>query len=451
MKIKKNLHLILTKINNFFEKNFSPIIFFLVFLTYSPFASIISWGGDYGGYILQSEAMFGNSGRSFIEKQNFLKQLSINPRYAIYAPIGLPLLIGITSIFTNYQIYLIKLLIPFSVLISALILRNSISKNFYFFILMWVIHPSITDQYTDILGEIPAILFFILGISTKNYFFKNLSFLICSLIKPTFLIFITIEIIFSSKQKIKDISFFSITLLVSQLISRTLFSMQIFGDYSQVNTAGVKEGLITRFIGNFFELTFHRAIFFLEELGLVIIGFSNFINPLVGILFILFLIYLRNKYSLMIIFFLLFHFLVVEADYFARYLIPILFITLLAINEFFLNKKFKTHIFIYLFPIFLSFFLLQNIYSILNSDLQRGPHELSSIELFEFTESFDDNSIFSFHSPRPFRLFTKKDAYILDGNLLENTVIICYKNQSCKTEDGYKLVFQNKDYMVFDK
>jgi hypothetical protein len=162
--------------------------------------------------------MFGNSGRSFIEKQNFLKQLSINPRYAIYAPIGLPLLIGITSIFTNYQIYLIKLLIPFSVLISALILRNSISKNFYFFILMWVIHPSITDQYTDILGEIPAILFFILGISTKNYFFKNLSFLICSLIKPTFLIFITIEIIFSSKQKIKDISFFSITLLETRLL-----------------------------------------------------------------------------------------------------------------------------------------------------------------------------------------------------------------------------------------
>lgn len=448
---EKKILVFLEKIKNFFENNITLVVFFLVFLTYSPFVSIISWGGDYGGYILQSKAMFSNSSESFIEKQIYLHNLSINPRYAIYAPIGLPFLIGVTSIFTNFYVYLIKLLEPISLLIGAVFLKKIILKKYYFLIILFIIHPSITDQYTDILGEIPAILFFILALSSNNYFVKNLLLLICCLIKPTYLIFITIEVIFTSKQKIKDILFFGILLFLSNLSSRAVFSMQIFGNYSETNAEGVREGLITLFINNFFSLTLSRFIFFLEELGLVIVGFSNVLNPLFGIVYILFLIFLRNKYSFMTFIFLFFHFFVVQADYFARYLIPILFFTILSINEYSSNVKLNKKLLLYLFPIFLSFFLLQNIYSILNSDLQRGPHELSSIELFEFTESFDDNSIFSFHSPRPFRLFTRKDAYILDGKLLEDTIIICYKNQTCKTEDGYKLVFQNNDYRVFDK
>jgi len=43
--------------STFKKKYFIAILLCLVFLTYLPYATKISWG-DYSGYILQAEAMF---------------------------------------------------------------------------------------------------------------------------------------------------------------------------------------------------------------------------------------------------------------------------------------------------------------------------------------------------------------------------------------------------------
>jgi len=447
-KLITKLNNLSNNINKLFEKYFFFILLFLVCLTYFPYISVISWGEDYAGYILQAKAMFSNGSNEFIEKQKFLQPLSINPRFPIYAPIGLPLLIGLTSFITNFEIYLVKLLIPLSVLLISLALR---SKSSNLIILLLAIHPSVTDQYTDILGEIPAILFFIYAINSKNYYLKNILFVITCLIKPTFFIFVVFVILFSSKQKIKDYFVFGICLFLFELFSRSLFSMQIFGDYSQINTNTVNQGLISRSLDNFFNLTFSRFIFFLEEIGIMVIGFSNILSPLIGFLFILLLLFLRNRYSVMCLAFMLFHFFVIEVDYFVRYLFPVLFFTFLSLREYLLTKKGSKNLSQIVFITFFLFFGLQNIYSILNIDLQRGPHETSSIELFEYVENFDKNTIFGFHSPRPFRLLSEKDAYKLDGELYKNSVVICYKDQQCTIPKDYELVFNNIDYKVFNK
>ena len=52
----------------------------------------------------------------------------------------------------------------------------------------------------------------------------------------------------------------------------------------------------------------------------------------------------------------------------------------------------------------------------------------------------------------PNRLLTNKDAYKLDGKIYENTVIICNKKQdACKLNLEYHVVFENSLYQISDK
>jgi len=434
--------------STFIEKYFIAIILCLIFLTYLPYATKISWG-DYSGYILQAEAMFNNSTNNFIEKQRFLQSLSINPRYPVYAPVGLPLLIILTSFFTNFNVYLVKLLIPISVFFLSLSLK---SKNLNLIILLLVIHPTVTDQYIDVLGEIPALLFFALALKTTSYYVKNILFVITCLIKPTFIIFVFIEILFSSNKKIKDYLLFGIYLFLSELFTRFVFSMQFFGDYSHSNAPDpVKQNLISSFIDNFLNLTYTRFLFFLEEVGIMAIGFSNILNAFFGFLFILFLIFFRNKYSVMSLAFMSFHLFFVGTDYFIRYLVPVLFISFLSLREYLSKHPSNKNLYYSFFVIVLLFFSAQNFYTFLKIDFEQGPHEISALELFEYIESYDNDTIFAFNYPRPFRLFTEKDAYILDGKIYENTVVICYKDQQCLYPKDYQLVFINMHYRVYKK
>ena len=419
----------------------------IVFILYLPYLNVISWGDDYAGYILQSEAMFSNSTNDFIEIQKYLFTLSENPRYAIYTPIGMPVLIGLTSFFTNYDPYLVKLIIPILLVIIAIVLKNY-QTNFITILLLF--HPTITDQYRDILGEIPATLFLLLGIKSKNLYIKNLFFVFCCLIKPTFIIFVCTYLIFTSKKILKEFILFTIYIVSTQLISQKLFGMNFFGYYLSNNIDESNMGIVEIFISNFLNLNLTRFVFFLEELGLMLSGFSNPLNIFFGIGFMFFLLIYRNKYSYMILFFILFHFLVWGSEYFVRYCYPVLFLLIFLYQKISIFKKLNWKSFSIILAV-LSILFIQQILSISKLDNQTGPHQESSLELFAFVIDEVDVEYYNFHSPKTFRLFTKKEAYKLDNKLLPNSSLICYIGKKCLDTVSYVKVFENEIYYVYKK
>ena len=149
--------------------------------------------------------------------------------------------------------------------------------------------------------------------------------------------------------------------------------------------------------------------------------------------------------------FMSFHLFFVGTDYFIRYLVPVLFISFLSLREYLSKHPSNKNLYYSFFVIVLLFFSAQNFYTFLKIDFEQGPHEISALELFEYIESYDNDTIFAFNYPRPFRLFTEKDAYILDGKIYENTVVICYKEQQCLYPKDYQLVFINMHYRVYKK
>lgn len=426
------------------DKYYSIICLLIVLILYLPYLNIISWGDDYAGYILQSQAMFNNSSEEFIEKQKFLFSLSENPKFPIYTPIGMPLLIGFTSFLTNHDPYLIKLLIPIFLFLISLILKN---HNTNLLTILLLFHPTITDQFKDILGEIPAVLFLLLGVKSKNLLLKNLFFTLSCLIRPTFIIFTVIYLIFSSKKRIKDFSILLLYLLMSQLISQKLFGMNFYGYYITNKVSDSNSGIIEIFISNIFDLNLDRFIFFLEEIGLMLLGFSNPLNSLLGLTSLCFLLLYRNKYSFMILSFIIFH-LTWGADYFVRYIYPVMFLFPLLLSSQIILKKFNKKLFL-IFLIIFPIFFLQQIYSISKIDNQNGPHQQTSLELFAYVKNDIYGEIYNFHSPRTFRLFTQKDAYLFDKEFLPKSSLICIKTKECLIPVSYKNVFENEIYSIF--
>ena len=432
---------------NFLDKYYSIICFLIVLILYVPHLKVISWGDDYAGYILQSEAMFSGTSKDFIEIQKYLFALSENPRYAIYYPIGMPVLIGLTSFLTDYDPYLVKLIIPILLYLIAIVLKNY-KTNFLTILILF--HPTITDQYRDILGEIPATLFLMLGIKSKNFLLKNLFFVISCLIKPTFVIFVCTYLIFTSRKIFTEFFLFIVYLSSTQLISQNLFGMNFFGYYLSNDIGGSNIGIVEIFISNFLNLNLNRFVFFLEEIGLMLTGFSNPLNIFLGLGFMFFLLIYRNKYSFMILLFILFHFLIWGSDYFARYCYPVLFLLILLFPKIEIFKKFNSKSLSIMLAVF-SIFFLQQIYGISKLDNQTGPHQDYSLELFAFVKDDVDVDYYNFHSPKTFRLFTKKEAYKFDNNLLPNSSLICYKEKKCLTPDSYTKVFENEIYYVYKK
>ena len=142
-----------------------------------------------------------------------------------------------------------------------------------------------------------------------------------------------------------------------------------------------------------------------------------------------------------------------NAQYFARYLIPTIIISIFAINEFYnLNNSNNEDSIKKLTILFLIVFLPQIFYGYSILDKQSGPHNVEAQEMFNFIDSYDKNYLYSFNQPRTFRLLTKRDAYKLDGKIYENTVIICNKKQdACKLNLEYHVVFENSLYQISDK
>ena len=354
----------------FINKNFKYLIFILIFTSYISYSQVISWGSDYAGYILQGKAMLLLESNLFIKKQIFLHGLSLNPKYPIYAPVGMPLLLGGVSTLTN-NIYFLKALIPISMFIICLIVRKNIHN--YLIPLILCIHPSILDQYRDIGTEIPATMFLLLGFFSKNQYLRILYLLISCLIRPTFIIFVVIEYVLNKNKKINEFILFLFTMCLVQLLSKLVFSMNIYGFYINANSKNSNYGVFEIMLNNLQNLNFDRVQFFLREIGLMLIGFSNILNMLIGLVFLLLMLFLKNRYSIMIFAFSVFH-LAWNAQYFARYLIPTIIISIFAINEFYnLNNSNNEYSIKKLTIIFLIVFLPQIFYgySILDKQSDR--------------------------------------------------------------------------------
>lgn len=431
------------------NKKFNFLSLLIVVLTYIFYSKTLSWGG-YAGYILQAENAFGSNFYNFVEIQKVLYSYTEFQRDPIYTPIGLPILINIFSIIHFWNPLIIKILIPLSILIMLLFL-NKIT-NFSKFNLLYLlipINPGIVDEYRDTQTEIPGLMFFILGVNVKNKFLKVTLFLIATLIRPTLLIVIFIYYIFEFIEEKNYLGFFSyISIILStHIILNKFYDIKFFGEYSN---RGTKSSSLMQLYEHLITLDYERFKFIFSELGRLFIGFTNPINYLIGLVVFALLIIFRNKYSLMGLAYILFHF-AWDAPYFVRYLLPVLIFFILGFIKFIKDKNINYMFFNIIFFTMLLGYTLQVGYQINNLGEQRGPYQEDSVQLFEYVVN-SDYQLFSFHSPRVFRIFTKKAAYRLDTNLVDDTVIICeYSEYECDVPENYISKYKNNSFEVFGK
>ena len=435
------------------SKNYFFYSSFLILTTVSflPFTNIISWGSDYAGYILQAMSIQSFNTQEFIDTQKFLANLSEKPKYPIYTPIGMPLLISLSSLLTNFDMYLVRIIIPVSVFFISIAIFKKNKRYPFLYSLIFILHPTIIAQYKDaILTESSATMFFLIGLLSKNNNYKLSFFILCILIRPSFVIFVICDIIYDKKTAIKNLFLTFISLFAINVLTKTIFNMNFYGFYESRQSNSETFGIIDILIKNIETiLNVDKILFLFNELARLFIGFSTNINLVIGVLLFGFLIYIRNKYSLMIIIFLLFH-LIWETPSLVRYFIPVLAISFFAFDDFLENRKIKNnYIFKYLFIVIIIFNVSQFSKSIGILENQTGPHQIESKEMLDFVIDNQNENIYSFHSPRTLRLLTNKKAYWLDGDIYKDTVIICYlKESDCKITENYRIIFENKLYVI---
>ncbi len=427
------------------------ILFILVTISFLPFSNVISWGSDYAGYILQAKAIHNFDTQEFINTQNFLINLSENPKYPIYTPIGMPLLISASSFLTKFDIYLVRIIIPISVFFVSLIIYKKNKRYPFLYSLIFVLHPTIITQYKDaILTESLATMFFLIALFNKNNKLKLCFFLLSILIRPSFIIFVICDIVFEQKKVIKNLLLMFMSLFTINVLTKSIFEMNFYGFYDTRLSDNETFGIIAILVDNIKNiLNFEKILMLINEVARLFIGFTTNINSVIGIFLIGLFIFIRNKYSIMVIIFSMFH-LIWETPSLVRYLIPILAISFFAFDDFIKSREIKNkYILKYFFILLIVFNLIQFNNSINILENQTGPHQTESKEMLEFVTNSQNENIFSFHSPRTLRLLTNKNAYWLDGDIYEDTVIICYlKESDCKVTENYKIIFKNKLYVI---
>jgi len=437
----------INRLKRLLDIRFTLISLILTATIYLFYSQILSWGG-YAGYILQAQNAFGSKFYDFVEIQKVLYSFTEFQRDPIYTPIGLPILINILSIFHNWNPLLIKLIVPISVFL-LIIYSNKITKNseYKFVYLLLPLNPGVVDEYRDTQTELPGVIFFLFGIYAENKIFKITLFIIATLIRPPLVIAIFIYYIFvffEEKKYLGGLSYFfaicSIYLILSEF-----FNIKFYGDYSN---RGTKSSSLMQLYEHLITLDFVRFKFIFSELGRLFVGFTNSFNYYIGLIILVLLIIFRNKYSLMGLSYILFHF-AWDAPYFVRYLLPVLIFFSLGCVEFVNKKKINAKVFKLIVLFIFLIYAFQIGYQVSNLDTQRGPYQEDSIELFEYVNG-SEYELFSFHSPRVFRIFTEKSAYRLDTNLITDTVIICeYINDKCLIPEDYISEFKNNSFEVF--
>ena len=109
------------KLLNFLKSNFLFFTFLTLLTIYLQYKNILSWGG-YAGYVLQAKVALSRDFYNFIDSQSILYSYTEFQRDPVYTPIGLPILMNILSIFHNWNLILIKLIIPISLFLLFLLI-----------------------------------------------------------------------------------------------------------------------------------------------------------------------------------------------------------------------------------------------------------------------------------------------------------------------------------------
>jgi hypothetical protein len=426
-------------------------LLFMYSYIYSKYYSTISWGDDYGGYISFAQYLANGDLQKYINSRVELSNL-YNTVQPVYTPIGLPLLLLLSKFLHNWNLLVIKLMIPISLIITYWVVNMMFKEKLSKFLLFATfINPWLIDQFRDIMSEIPALLFLLLGISQKR--FKNLYFIISILIRPSYIVLVVVYMIFAYKKSksIKSIFTLILNLLLIQIFSNYFFGINFYGNYA---TSSIENSSNFKLLfQNLKTFHFQDSEFILYEVGRLFTAVGNPLNLYIGILTVLILLWIRNPYGYMSIAFIFFH-LSYPNYYYVRFFLPLVILAsigiVLKLETLNLNSLRKKYLML-LIAVLMTGYIYKIDYQINRLEIQRGPYQIESQEMLSYVKNEFNNKIFIFHAPRTFTLLTGFDSYRLNEELIDGTIIICeYNIEECSVPNEYWLKYKNKEYTIYE-
>ena len=135
-------------------------------------------------------------------------------------------------------------------------------------------HPTIIAQYKDaILTESLATMFFLIGLLNKNNKLKLCFFLLSILIRPSFVIFVICDIIFEQKKVIKNLLLTFLSLILINVLTRSIFNMNFYGLYDTRLSDNETFGIVAILVDNIKTiLSFEKILLLINELARLFIG-----------------------------------------------------------------------------------------------------------------------------------------------------------------------------------
>ena len=430
-------------------KNIKPFYIYLFFLIgYIPYINYIDWGGDYAGYILQAKSILNRNITDEILKSSELVNLSGYYFSPNYYPWGFPFLIYLLSPIHNWNLLVIKFVMNAFLLFLGLIIFNKRESRNSYWIFVLFFHPSIYSISSEsLLALIPASFFLICSIyflDKNKPIISFLSFIFSTTIRPNFLIFAYMLFIKSNKKNRILLVTTILSFFLSNHFLQKIYSVSIYGDYSNSYGAGIKQQLLNLF--NDFSLSQVLNIF--TSLGELSVYVNTPLNIVFGIcIFIFICTKLNNPIFLNILFFIFFNGLFTNISL-VRMFTPILFLLLYDFqrNQYFLRDLLEIKYFKF---VVISIMIILNLNNIQNSFERVTPLSEDYIEAYNFIYSDDSIELIGARKPRVLRLFTNKDSYKIryEENKIPNSYILCEKaKEDCDNQDP---VFENSSFKFY--
>ena len=432
--------------------NVLPFLYSLIiFLIYSQYLTVLTWGTDYGGYINLAKAF--NDGRlsEYVESRLLLTSYTTTTSEPVYTPIGFSIIILLTSFIHNWNVLIIKLITPLICIGLYFLITNMFNKKYEKILTFTILlNPFYIDQFRNITTELVALFFLLLGIHLSK--FKFIYFIISVLIRPSFFVFVSIYLFFDylKKRNAKEILNFLTVLISIQIFLNYYLKINFYGMYTLTESGNSNFALLFENLLNF-ELNNLKLIIY--EFGRIFLTVSHPINTFIGLLVICILLFTNNSYGYMSLGFLSFHLVWINYDY-ARFFLPLVVLVSLSLFTKFrsmnLNNLTIKLLLIMSLLLLVPYGYLIN-YRISMLDTQRGPYQIESQDLFSHINNNYEDGLFSFHSARVFTLFTGLESYKIQNTIQENTIIICELEQKdCIIPPNYKNVFDNKLYRIYE-
>ena len=180
---------------NLIRVRFTSILPFLfsivIFLIYSKYFTVLTWGSDYAGYINLAKALSDGTLSEYVESRLLLTSYTSTTSEPVYTPLGFSLIILTTSFIHNWNVLIIKIITPLICIGLYFLLTNMFNKNYEKILTFSILlNPFYIDQFRNITTELVALFFLLLGIHLSKY--KFIYFIISVLIRPSYFIFVSV-------------------------------------------------------------------------------------------------------------------------------------------------------------------------------------------------------------------------------------------------------------------